>query len=114
MKKFRHEEQFLKLLTEKNGEMYSVIELVDFHKLTPNELIKRPKFAPFFLEGIHMTNELVYQESIFVMDNTIYIYLSKEEPSFSSFSCKIYYPIEKKKDVEFFILNLKKLEKNGN
>ena len=44
MKKFRHEERFLKTLTEKNGEMLSIIDLTDYHGLTPNDLIQRPKF----------------------------------------------------------------------
>jgi hypothetical protein len=114
MKKFRHEERFLKTLTEKNGEMLSIIDLTDYHGLTPNDLIQRPKFIPYFFEGTQYTDDLMYQESIFVMDNNIYIYLSKGDPSISSFSCRIYYPIEKRKDVEFFILNLKKLKKNGN
>ena len=40
--------------------------------------------------------------------------VSKTEPIVSSFSCRIYYPIRKKKEVDFFILNLKKLKRDGN
>ncbi len=111
MKKFKYEEQFLKTVTKKNGEMLSIIDLLDYHGLTPNDLIQRPKFIPYFFEGTQYTDDLMCQESIFMMDNNIYIYLSKGEPNISSFSCRIYYPIEKRKDVEFFILNLKKFKK---
>jgi hypothetical protein len=114
MEKFKHEEKFLELITEKDGEMYSITELSDGHGLTPYELLQRPKFTPYFLDGTEYSNGVSYLNSIFVFDENIYIYLSKSEPMVSSFSCKIYYPIRKKKDVEFFTLNLKKMKKNGN
>ena len=63
----------------------------------------------------HLNNQLMNSESL---DNKKIIQINKDlsklEPMISSFSCKIYYPIRKKKDVEFFILNLKKLKKDGN
>ena len=115
MEKFKHEEKFLEILTEQTGEMYSITELTDGHGLTPDSLIDKSKrFDPYFLEGTQYSDNIVYLNSIFVWDNDIHIYLSKVEPMISSFSCKIYYPIKKKKDVEFFILNLKKLKKDGN
>ena len=114
MEKFKYEEKFLELITEKDGEMYSITELSDGHGLTPYELLQRPKFTPHFLDGTEYSNGVSYLNSIFVFDENIYIYLSKSEPMVSSFSCKIYYPIRKKKDVEFFTLNLKKLKKDGN
>jgi hypothetical protein len=114
MEKFKHEEQFLKLITDKTGEMYSLIELLDGHGLTPQTLFGKDKFTPYLLDGIQYTDNVVYTDSIFVFDNDVHIYLSKVEVTISSFSCKIYYPIRKKKDVEFFILNLKKLKKDGN
>lgn len=114
MKKFKHEERFLTLITEKTGEFYSITELTDGHGLSPNSLMNKPKFEPYFLDGTNYSDGTFYLDSIFVLDNDIYIYLSKSEPIISSFSCKFYYPIRKKKDVEFFILNLKKLKKDGN
>lgn len=114
MEKFKHEERFLEVITEKTGELYSITELTDGHGLTIVGLLDRPKFTPYFLDGIHYSDGIHYLDSIFVFDNDIHIYLSKVEPMISSFSCKIYYPIRKKKDVEFFILNLKKLKKDGN
>ena len=114
MEKFKHEERFLDLITEKSGEFYSITELTDGHGLTTTGLTDKPKFTPYFLEGTNYADGTHYLDSIFVFDNDIYIYLSKVEPMISSFSCKIYYPIRKKKDVEFFILNLKKLKKDGN
>lgn len=114
MEKFKHEERFLNNLTEKTGELYSISELTDGHGLSPYDLFGKPKFSPHFLDGIENSNTMNYLDAIIVFDENIYIYLSKSEPMISSFSCKIYYPIKKKKDVEFFILNLKKLKKNGN
>lgn len=114
MEKFKYEKQFLELITEKTGELYSITELTDGHGLTSETLMDKPKFTPYFLEGTNYDDGTHYLDSIFVFDNDIYIYLSKVEPMISSFSCKIYYPIRKKKDFEFFILNLKKLKKNGN
>ena len=114
MEKFKHEERFLDLITEKSGEFYSITELADGHGLTSSGLMDKPKFKPYFLEGTNYADETHYLDSIFVFYDDIYIYLSKVEPMISSFSCKIYYPIRKKKDVEFFILNLKKLKKDGN
>jgi hypothetical protein len=115
MEKFKHEERFLELITESDGIMLSMTELADGHGLTPDDLIDKPKFSPYFLDGVENSiNRIIYLDSIFVFYDNIYIYLSKNEPMISSFSCKIYYPIKKKKDVEFFILNLKKLKKNGN
>jgi hypothetical protein len=114
MKNFKHEERFLGNLTEKTGELFSINELSEGHGLSPYELFGRPKFNEYLLDGIEYSNGVVYLDSIFVFDEDIYIYLSKSDATISSFSCKIYYPIRKKKDVEFFILNLKKLKKNGN
>ena len=114
MEKFKHEERFLDLVTEKTGELYSIIELTDGHGLTPQSLLNKPKFEPYFMEGTQYSDSLAYLNSIFVFDNDIHIYLSKTDTIVSSFSCKIYYPIRKKKDVEFFILNLKKIKKDGN
>jgi hypothetical protein len=115
MEKFKHEEKLLELITEKSGELFSSILLTSDHGLTPTDLHNKPKFTPYFLEGIQLMNDgIFYPSSIFLFDEDTYIYLSKSEPMISSFSCKIYYPIRKRKDVEFFILNLKKLKKNGN
>ena len=114
MKKFKHEEKFLQNLSEKNSEMLSIMELSDGHGLTPQELKNRSRFEEFFSDSIQYADGISHNDSIFLFDQDIYIYLSKTEPIISSFSCKIYYPIRKKKDVEFFILNLKKLKKNGN
>ena len=114
MEKFKHEKRFLELITEKTGEFYSITELTDGHGLNSSSLMDKPKFTPYFLEGTNYADGTHYLDSIFVFDNDIYIYLSKLEPLISSFSCKIYYPIRKKKDVDFFILNLKKMKKDGN
>lgn len=114
MEKFKHEERFLNHITEKTNDLYSIIELTDGHNLTPNNLIEKPKFVTYFLDGTNYADGTHYLDSIFVFDNDIYIYLSKLEPIISSFFCKIYYPIRKKKDVDFFILTLKKMRKDGN
>lgn len=114
MKKFKHEERFLELIIEKTSELYSITELTDGHGLKSETLMDKPKFTPYFLEGTNYADGTHYLDTIFVFDEDIYIYLSKSDINVSSFFCKIYYPIRKKKDVEFFILNLKKLKKNGN
>jgi hypothetical protein len=114
MKNFKHEERFLENLFERTKEMISIMELTDGHGLSPLLLKNKPKFAEYFSDTTQFSDGLSYSDSIYVFDEDIYIYLSKSEPSISSFSCKIYYPIRKKKDVEFFILNLKKMKKNGN
>ena len=114
MGKFKHEEQFLKNLTERTKEMSSIMELTDGHSLSPSELKNRPKFTEYFSDSVQFSDGISNSESIYVYDENIYIYLSKSDPMISSFSCKIYYPIRKKKDVEFFILNLKKMKKNWN
>lgn len=114
MKKFRHEERFLTNLTELYNEMYSVVELSDGHELTPELLFTKKKFSEYFLDGLQYSTGTSYIDSIFVFDEDIYIYLSKSDVIVSSFFCKIYYPIRKKKDVDFFLLNLKKLKKDGN
>ena len=114
MKKFKHEERFLENLFERTKEMFSIMELSDGHVLSPFELKSRPRFTEYFSDATQFADGVSYLESIYVYDEDIYIYLSKSEPMISSFSCKIYYPIRKKKDVEFFILNLKKMKKNGN
>jgi len=114
MEKFKQEEKFLENLKETTNVFFSITSLSEGHGLTPNELFSKPKFTEYFLDGIEYSTGTIYLDGIFVFDDNIYIYLSKSDVSVSSFSCKIYYPIEKKKDVEFFILNLKKMKKNGN
>jgi len=114
MEKFKHEKKFLENLKDKNSELFSINELYDGHGLTPQELFNRPKFMEHFLDGVEYSSSIMYMDAIFVYNDDIYIYLSKNDPIISSFSCKIYYPIRKKKEVEFFMLNLKKLKKNGN
>jgi hypothetical protein len=114
MEKFKHEKKFLELITEQTNELYSITELADGHELNPYILFEKQKLTPYMLDGKEYSNGTSYLDSIFVFDNDIYLYLSKIEAIISSFSCKIYYPIRKKKDVEFFILNLKKMKKDGN
>jgi hypothetical protein len=114
MEKFKHEEKFLTYINEKTEELCSIIELLDGHGLTPESLLTKPKFTSYLLDGKQFSDGVVYLDSIFVFDNDIYMYLSKSDIIVSSFSCKIYYPIRKKKDVDFFILNLKKIKKDGN
>lgn len=114
MEKFKHEKRFLDNLTEQTGELFSISELSDGHGLTPSQLMNKDKFLEFFLDGTEYSSGTIYLDAIFVLDEDIYIYLSKSDVIVSSFSCKIYYPIRKRKDVEFFILNLKKIKKNGN
>jgi hypothetical protein len=114
MKKFKHEEKFFDNLLSKTGEMFSILELSEGHGLSPNILKTKPKFIEHFSDEMQYSDGTVYSDSIFIFDENIYIYLSKTEQLISSFSCKIYYPIKKKKDVEFFVLNLKKIKKNGN
>ena len=114
MNKFKYEEKFLELITEKTNEIYSIYHLGFHHGLTSDILLEKPKFEPYFLDGNAQEDGKFYLDSIFLYDDDIYIYLSKSDAMISSFSCKIYYPMRKKKDVEFFILNLKKIKKDGN
>jgi hypothetical protein len=114
MKKFKHEEKFLDFIVEEKQQLYSIVELSDRHSLTPHILLEKPKFSTYLLDTIQYSDGVSYLDSIFLFDNDIYIYLSINDSNLSSFSCRIYYPIGKKKDVDFFVLNLKKINKNGN
>ena len=114
MSKFKHEEKFLENLSKTSDQFFSMVELTEGHGLSPDELTNKPKFIEFFSDSKQYSDGSAQSDVIYVYDEDIYIYLSKSEPIISSFSCKIYYPIRKKKDVNFFILNLKKLKKNGN
>jgi hypothetical protein len=114
MEKFKHEKRLLDFLIEENKILYSTIQLMDVNELTPASLLEKPRFENYLLDGMQYSDGVSYSDGIFIYDNNIYIYLSKTDPLVSSFSCKIYYPINRKKDVEFFILNLKKLKKDGN
>ncbi len=114
MEKFRHEEKFLENLSKMSDQFFSMILITDGHGLSPNELKTRTKFTEFFSNSVQYSDGTTHLDSIYVFDEDIYIYLSKSDPTISSFSCKIYYPIRKKKDVEFFILKKKKKKKNGN
>ena len=114
LNKFKHEERLIDFLTEENKVLFSITELSEGHLLTPKSLLDKPKFESYLLDGEQYSDGVSYLDSIFLYDSNIYIYLSKSDHLVSSFSCKIYYPIIRKKDVEFFILNLKKLKKDGN
>ena len=114
MEKFKHEKNFLENYTTQKNELLSILELSDGHNLTPMELRNKKKFFEFFSDAKQFSDGVSYFDSIFMFDEDIYIYLSKSDPIISSFSCKIYYPIRKKRDVEFFVLNLKKMKKKGN
>ena len=113
-KLFKHEERFLNFITDQSKELFSIFELAGGHQLSPEILIDKNKFVQYLMEGVQYSNGISYSDSIFLFDENVYIYLSKSDPIVSSFSCKIYYPIKKKKDVDFFILNLKKIKKDGN
>ena len=112
MEKFKHEERFLENILKTNENLFSIMELSEGHGLSPNELKSKTKFTEFFSDSIQYLDGTSHLDSIYMFDSDIYIYLSKSDATISSFSCKIYYPIRKKKDVEFFVLNLKKLKKN--
>jgi hypothetical protein len=109
--KFKYEETFYKKLTEKSNEMYSIIDLDNTTLITPSLLFKyNTKYKPYFLYGKMYENMQIYSDVIFYFDDDIYIYLSNTDINISSFYCKIYYPISKKQDIDFFILNLKKIK----
>ena len=114
MEKFKHEEKFLEIISKTTDQFFSMIELTEGHGLSPHEFDNKPKFVEFFSDSKQYSDGNLQSDVIYVFDEEIYIYLSKSESVISSFSCKIYYPIRKKKDVNFFILNLKKMKKNGN
>jgi hypothetical protein len=109
MEKFKQEERLLDLLTHEKDYLYSYIELSTDIGLTPQDLEGKSKFKPLENQG-----EICYLESIFTFDDNIFIYLCRSEIVIKSFFCRIYFPIEKKNDVQFFLLNLKKMKKNGN
>lgn len=114
MEKFKQEERLLNLITTKKDFLYSYIELSTDIGLTPQDLEGKLKFKPFMISGLENQGEICYTESIFTFDDNIFIYLCRTEVIIKSFFCRIYFPIEKRNDVQFFLLNLKKMKKNGN
>ncbi len=114
MEKFKQEERLLDLLTHEKDYLYSYIELSTDIGLTPQDLEGKSKFKPFMISSLENQGEICYLESIFTFDDNIFIYLCRSEIVIKSFFCRIYFPIEKKNDVQFFLLNLKKMKKNGN
>lgn len=109
--KFKYGDMFYKQLLDKTNEMYSVVDISEYVSLTPEMLFKNnTKYRPYFLDGKMLGLSQLYSDIIFCFDDDIYIYLSNTDPIISSFYCKIYYPIRKKQDVDFFIINLKKIK----
>jgi len=114
MEKFKQEERLLNLITQENNCLYSDIELSSEIALTPQDLEGKSKFKLYMISSVENQGQICYLESIFTFDDNIFIYLYRSEIVMKSFFCKIYFPIEKKNDVQFFLLNLKKMKKNGN
>ena len=114
MENIGFENRFLNDIYEKTGEIYSVLEVPNSAALNPEMLEGKPKFAPYYVEGIHYEGKVLTTTSVYKTESEYYLYLYKKEYSTASYRLKIYYTIRIQKEVIFFINNLKKLNKNGN
>jgi hypothetical protein len=110
-KYFEKEEEFLKLLYEKEGKLYSKSRIFANVKITPELLIEKN----FTLEycDINMYNEgLIFTDAILKNKSDMFIYLSRKDSNETYYQIKVYFEPEKIEETKFFIKNLLKLKEN--
>jgi hypothetical protein len=110
-KYFEKEEEFLKLLYEKEGKLYSKSRIFANVKITPELLIEKN----FTLEycDINMYNEgLVFTDAILKNKSGMFVYLSRKDAMETYYQIKVYFEPEKIEETKFFIKNLLKLKEN--
>jgi len=110
-KYFEKEEEFLKLLYEKEGKLYSKSRIFANVKITPELLIEK-KFTLEYCD-INMYNEgLVFTDAILKNKSGMFVYLSRKDVMETYYQIKVYFEPEKIEETKFFIKNLLKLKEN--
>jgi hypothetical protein len=110
-KYFEKEEEFLNLLYEKKGKLYSKSRIFANVKITPELLIEKN----FTLEycDINMYNEgLVFTDAILKNKSDMFIYLSRKDSIETYYQIMVYFEPDKLEETKFFIKNLLKLKQN--
>lgn len=106
---FKKEEDFIKTLIEKTGNLYSSV-LIESPTISPDDLITRDNFTTEYLESIWfpIDKKMFHFEGIFKNKSDIYLYLSRNgsEP----YRLKIIYEISKLDEVTLFIKQISKLK----
>jgi hypothetical protein len=106
---FKKENEFIKILIEKTGLLFSVIT-VETPNISPEDLITRDNFTTEYLESIWLSvdKKIFHFEGIFKNKSDIYLYLSRVGNN--PYRLKIIYEISKLDEVTLFIKQLSKLK----
>ena len=109
MNYFKKEEEFIKILIEKTGSLFSTV-IVETPTVTPEDLIIRDNFTTEYLESIWLPidKKIFHFEGIFKNKSDIYLYLSRDVNK--PYRLKIIYEISKLDEVTLFIKQLSKLK----
>jgi hypothetical protein len=108
---FEKEDEFLKLLYDKEGKLFSKSRIFARVKITPELLIEK-KFNLEYCD-INMYDEgLIYTDAILKNKSGFYVYLSRKDSLETYYQIKVYFEPNKIEETKFFIKSLLKLKEN--
>jgi len=111
---FEKEDEFLKLLYEKEGKLYSKSRVFAKVKISPELLIEK-KFTLEYCDINMYEDGLTYTDAILKNKSGIFVYLSRKDGMETFYQIKVYFEPDKIEETKFFIKNLLKLkESDGN
>lgn len=111
---FEKEDDFLKVLLEKEQVLYSQMNILTPLKLTP-ELLTQKNFTIEYCSLSEYNGEIRFIDGIFKNKSNIFLYLSKKDLAELSYRSKIYFTPDKLEEAKFFIKTLLKLkDSDGN
>ena len=108
---FEKEDEFLKLLYDKDGKLYSKSRIFARVKISPELLIDK-KFTLEYCDINMYEDGLVFTDAILKNKSGMFVYLSRKDVMETYYQIKVYFEPDKREETKFFIKNLLKLKEN--
>ena len=111
---FEKEDEFLKLLYDREIKLYSKSRVYANIKISPELLIEK-NFTLEYCDFNMYEDGLIFTDAILKNKSGMFVYLSRKDGMETYYQIKVYFEPDKIEETKFFIKNLLKLkEKDGN
>lgn len=108
---FEKEDEFLKLLYDREIKLYSKSRVYANIKISPELLIEK-NFTLEYCDFNMYEDGLIFTDAILKNKSGIFVYLSRKDSMETYYQIKVYFEPDKIEETKFFIKNLLKLKEN--
>jgi hypothetical protein len=108
---FEKEDEFLKLLYDREGKLYSKSRIFPNVKISP-ELLMEKNFTLEYCDFNMYEDGLIFTDAILKNKSGIFVYLSRKDGMETYYQIMVYFEPDKIEETKFFIKNLLKLKEN--